>query len=136
MHAAKSGECLLQQKLTACAGLLTFALAGAVPAKAQRVPFYPGPAALPPFEIMAIVRDEGFDPLSRPVRRGPIYWVRARNPAGQLVRVVVNARRGRIVAITPAEARYAAPMPPYGRSPGLTPPRGINPRSYASRPVR
>jgi hypothetical protein len=74
------------------------------------------------------VRDEGFRPLGRPERRGPVYWVRARDPAGRQVRVVVNARMGRIVAVTPAEARYAAPMPPYARPPGAAPPRGINPR--------
>jgi hypothetical protein len=131
----QSGECHLKQKLTICAGLLAFALAGAAPARAQLVPVYRGFAALPPYEIMAIVRDEGFDPLGRPVRRGPVYWVRALTPAGQQVRVVVNARMGRIIAVTPADMRYAAPMlpPPYARPPRAvaTPPRGADPRMIA-----
>jgi hypothetical protein len=125
----------LKRKSTICAALLAFALVDAAPAYAQLVPFHPGPAALPPYEIMAIVRDEGFDPLDRPVRRGPVYWVRAISPGGRQVRVVVNARMGRIVAVTPAEMRYAAPLmpPPYGRPPGAiaAPPRGVNPRIVA-----
>ena len=53
---------------------------------AQPVPAYPGvypapyPGAypvLPPFEIVAIVRSKGFEPLGRPARQGPTYWVRA-----------------------------------------------------------
>jgi len=121
----------LKQKLTLCAGLLALVLADCVPAAAQLLPAYPGPAALPPYEIMAIVRSRGFDPLQGPVRRGPVYWVHAIDPAGQDVRVVVNAHMGRIVRVVPVGMRYAAPMPPpYARPPGAIPmaPYGRNPR--------
>ena len=91
-----------------------------VPAAAQGGPGYPAPAAMPPYEIIAIVRSTGFEPLSRPVRHGPTYSLQAADPAGRPVRVVVDARLGRIVGVTPVtHGRFAAPImePPYGRPP-------------------
>ncbi len=105
------------------AGALALALAGSGPAAAQLV--YPvpplGPAVMPPYEVVAIVRSTGLEPLSRPMRHGPTYVLRAVDPAGQEVRVVVDARLGRIVRVAPVFGpRYAAPVmpPPYGRPPG------------------
>jgi hypothetical protein len=89
-------------------------------------PAYPGTVspgdgvALPPYEIAAIVRSTGLEPLGRPVRQGPAYAVRAVDPAGEEVRVIVDARLGRIVKVIPLmEPRYAMPLmrPPFGRPP-------------------
>ena len=77
------------------------------PAVAERAPLYrvsdmSGPA-LPPYEVVTIVRSMGFDPASRPVLRGPVWVVRAFDNQNVLVRVAVDARTGRVVNV--AEAR-------------------------------
>jgi hypothetical protein len=75
---------------------------------------------LPPYEVAAIVRSTGLEPLGRPVRQGQAYAVRAVDEAGEEVRVIVDARLGRIVKVIPLmEPRYAMPLlrPPYGRPP-------------------
>jgi hypothetical protein len=111
-----------------CTGLLAFGLTASGGALAQPVPaYYPGVVypgyvpGLPPHEIVAIVRSTGLVPLSRPMRRGPIYALHAVDPAGQEVRVIVDARLGRILRVVPLLGpRYAMPVvpPPYGRPPG------------------
>jgi hypothetical protein len=95
-------------------------------------PEYPGtyppaPGGLPPYEVMAIVRSSGFEPLSRPLRQGPAYVVRAADPAGRLMHVFVDARMGRIVRVVPAmrrDAMSAYPSPPYPIPPGRGVPDG------------
>jgi hypothetical protein len=94
-----------------------------IPSGAYRAyPIYPAPVtALPPYEIVAIVRSAGLRPLHRPVRMGLAYALRAVDPAGEEVRVVVDARLGRIVRVDPVlTPPYAVPLvpPPYGRPPG------------------
>jgi hypothetical protein len=126
----------LKQIIAICAGVLALALAAVDPAAAQLV--YPAPppgaAAMPPYEVLAIVRSTGLEPLSRPVRHGPAYVLRAADPAGQEMRVVVDARLGRIVRVAPVLGpRDAAPVmpPPYGRPPGRIAlmPDGYSPNS-------
>ena len=86
---------------------------------------------LPPYEVAAIVRSTGLEPLGRPVRQGQAYAVRAVDEAGEEVRVIVDARLGRIVKVIPLmEPRYAMPLlrPPYGRPPrpvAMIPDNGI-----------
>jgi len=86
---------------------------------------------LPPYEVAAIVRSTGLEPLGRPVRQGQAYAVRAIDEAGEEVRVIVDARLGRIVKVIPLmEPRYAMPLlrPPYGRPPrpvAMIPDNGI-----------
>jgi hypothetical protein len=63
-------------------------------------------AALPPHEVITIIRSMGFDPASRPVLRGPVWVVRAFDDQDLLVRVAVDARTGRVVNV--AEARRVA----------------------------
>jgi hypothetical protein len=103
-----------------------FALLAAQPGLAQVVPppypgtIYPGGGALPPHEIVTIVRSTGLEPIGRPVRQGPAYALRAVDPAGEEVRVVVDAHMGRIVKVIPVSGpRYAMPLmrPPFGRPP-------------------
>ena len=95
---------------------------------AQPVPYpypdtvYPGDGViLPPYEVAAIVRSTGLEPLGRPVRQGQAYAVRAVDDAGEEVRVIVDARLGRIVKVVPLmEPRYAMPLlrpPAFGRPP-------------------
>jgi hypothetical protein len=65
-------------------------------------PAYPsGPRhAVPLDQITANVRVAGLQPLSRPVLRGAIYYVRAVNSAHAETRVAIDARSGRILSAT------------------------------------
>ena len=111
----------MRQKLAIYAGLLAVSLAGSAPAFAQA---YPPTGTLRRFEVIALVRSTGLEPLSRPVRQGPAYVLNAVNPAGREVRVVVDARLGHIVRVIPlAPTRNVAGLgvpplpPPYARPP-------------------
>ena len=87
---------------------------------------------MPPHEILTIVRSTGMEPVSRPIRQGPAYVLRALDPAGEEVRVIVDARRGRIVKVAPVMMpRYAVMPPPYGRPPRPIPmvPDGYGPNA-------
>jgi hypothetical protein len=106
----------------ALAGSLALGLAGAQPATAQLVypgypayPAFPGYAVIAPPEVTAIVQSNGMKPLTPPMRYGPSYMLRALDPNGQEVRVVVNARSGRIIAVRPVFGPRYAVVPPYGR---------------------
>jgi hypothetical protein len=108
--------------------IMTITAPGALRAQPVMEPYYPGFAGLPPYEILAIVRSAGLDPVSRPARQGPVYVLRALNPAGQEVRVVVDARMGRIVkvvAVAPTDPGAFAP-------PASIPPGRAVPDSNAS----
>jgi hypothetical protein len=109
------------------AGLMAAAVVAADSARAQPAPPpYPEPArpapapgsaaAFPPHEIVAIVRSTGLEPLSRPVRQGPTYALRAVDPAGREVRVIVDAHRGRVLRIVPTPRNANLP-PSYTRPP-------------------
>jgi hypothetical protein len=78
---------------------------------------YAGPGlsdpALPPYEIMSIVRSTGLAPLTRPMRRGPYYVLVAVDRVGRQMRVVVDAQLGDIVNLRPALA-----VGSYGPEPG------------------
>jgi hypothetical protein len=72
----------------------------------------PDGMAVPPQEVMAIVHSAGLEPLGRPLRQGPVYVMRARDPSGgEELRVIVNAHMGRIVRIVPVMMpRYGVPI--------------------------
>ena len=116
----------MKHAIALCAGLLAFGATASAGDLAQPVlPGYPGPVypgyalGLPPHEIVTIVRSTGLEPLHRPVRHGPTYALRAVDPAGQEMRVIVDARSGRVLRIVPVLGpRYAVMPPPYGRPPG------------------
>ena len=75
------------------------------------------------------------DPVSRPARQGPVYVLRALNPAGQEVRVVVDARMGRIVkvvAVAPTDPGAFAP--PASIPPGRAVPDSNGPTSRSATP--
>jgi hypothetical protein len=116
---------LKRQYLAAFAASL-FCCGSAVP---QPLPYPAGtPLALPPYEIVAIVRSTGLEPLSRPARQGPVYVLRALDAGGKEVRVLVDARMGRIVRVVPTAGQAAMP-PPYGMPPGRVVPDGNGPNS-------
>ena len=129
----------MKQKITLCAGLIAaLAVSGHALAQPAPPPAYPGTvypnAGLPPHEIAAMVRSTGLEPLGSPVRQGPIYAMRAVDPAGEEVRVIVDAQRGQIVKVIPLMApRYAMPLmrPPYGRPPR---PMAMVPEGYGPNP--
>jgi hypothetical protein len=115
----------LKQTIAITAGLLVLGLATAGDALAQAAPVYPAATQLPPYEIVAIVRSTGLEPVSRPVWRGQVYALHAVDPAGHPVRVTVDSRLGRIMSVTPAaHPRFAAPaLPPPPTARNRHPPR-------------
>jgi hypothetical protein len=95
----------------------------------------PFAGALPPDEIIASVNSAGFDPLTRPVRRGGVYVLVAADRYDMDVRVAVDAFSGRVVSATrlagefydgPGDDRYE----PVPRAPGYPWPRDGGPRLY------
>jgi hypothetical protein len=82
--------------------------------------------ALPPFEVVRMIRRNGFEPLGAPVRRRFVYTISAINPDGYDGRVVVDARSGRLVRFIPAEVTDAEVVGAYG-PPGLPPPDLMSP---------
>jgi hypothetical protein len=139
----------LKKQLVICAGLLLLGLGTPVAATAQ--PVYSDPA-LPPYEVMSIVRSTGLAPLTRPTRRGPYYVLVAVDRVGRQMRVVVDAQLGDIVNLRPALAagsygpEMGLPSDPagagaaYGSHPGgasslpPTPPRPIPSARTAAAP--
>lgn len=99
--------------------------------------FYPGMfGALPPHEIVAIVRSKGLEPLSRPMRQGGAYTLRAADSAGRVVQVTVDARMGRVVRVAPAARTEAMPPPatPYPPPPGAPAPYPVPPAADRALP--
>lgn len=133
----------MKQKIGLCTGVLAFALAAPAPGLAQPgPPPYPGPVppgyegGLPPQEVNAIVRSTGLRPLGPPMRHGPAYVVRAIDPDGEEVRVIVNARMGRITKVIPITLPRYALVPAPGRPPGRVAvvPEGYGPDGLEARP--
>ncbi len=135
--------------MIARAALLAILGLSAAASLAAADPLWPGypvaAGALPPYEVVTILRSAGFAPLRRPFLRGPDYVVRAVDRVGTDVRVIVDARSGRIVSAIPldalpyrprAVARYAPPPPAYGpdEGPAAYPPAYRPPRPYAYEP--
>lgn len=106
----------------------SLALAGAAAAE----PAGPPPniaAGLPPGQIMAIVRANGFDPVGRPVRNGNVYALQALDPDDVEYRIVVDARTGRTVSL-----REIARPGPYEAAPRFGGVIGGPPEGPALRP--
>jgi hypothetical protein len=96
----------LKKQLAIWVGLWLLGFGAAGTAAAQTI--YGSPElsdpALPPYEIMSIVRSTGLTPLTRPMRRGPYYVLVAIDRVGRQMRVVVDAQLGDIVNLRPALA--------------------------------
>src|SRR5262249_44266991 len=84
-------------------------------------PTYAGGAryALPPDQITASVRAAGLAPLSRPLLRGTVYYVRAVNRARTEMRVAIDARSGRVLSA--ARVANEPPGSPVAGEPGPAP---------------
>jgi hypothetical protein len=99
---------------------------------------------LPPHEIAAIVRSRNLEPVSRPIWINRYYLVRAENFNGEIVRVVVDARTGRITATDTARevprrfgiySRFGRLAPDPGDVEPRIPPRSVpNARRLAPEP--
>ncbi|MBR1221994.1 hypothetical protein JQ557_28605 [Bradyrhizobium sp. U87765 SZCCT0131] len=91
--------------------------------------------AVPPFQVVRIIRATGFEPLGPPVRRRWVYTISAINPDGDDGRVVLDAHTGRIVRFLPAEVSDAEVVGAYG-PPGLpqAPPRSQRADVHSLRP--
>ncbi len=78
---------------------------------------------LAPAEIIVEVRRAGFEPISRPVLRGPVYVLIALDESDSDVKLTVDARSGRVLWVSDAiGARYGGyygypAWPRYGRPP-------------------
>jgi hypothetical protein len=101
-----------------------------------------GPPLMPPQEVYAVLRQNGFSPLGIPHQRGYVYTIAAIDRAGEDGRLVIDARTGRILRFMPASRwggnyEEEAPLPPtYGPQSALPPPTVIRggPRPPASVP--
>jgi hypothetical protein len=101
-----------------------------------------GPPLMPPQEVYAVLRENGFSPLGIPHQRGYVYTISAIDRAGEDGRVVIDARTGRILRFVPASRwggnfeEDAPPPPTYGPQSALPPPTAIRgvPRPPASVP--
>jgi hypothetical protein len=113
-------------------------LALSTPAAAQGYPPSGPPGAMAPYEIIAMLRSTGFDPIGQPIRRGPNYLLRAIDERDREVNLVISARSGDILSVTPMQTASRIPptspgvtMGPYERMPpGYIPPGG--PRGYGA----
>jgi len=84
--------------------------------------YYGGPPLLPPTEVYAVLRQNGFSPLSAPRLRGLFYSIAAIDRRGDDGRLLIDARSGQIVRFVPADrfGSYGdgyyggAPRPSYG----------------------
>lgn len=108
MPPAKLRACAVRSLSSAFIGLALYA--AAVPAGAQN-PADAATRALPPVEILASVRSAGFNPVSRPVQRGPVYLLFATDRYFFDVRLTVDARSGRVLTATRlAGASHGGPV--------------------------
>jgi hypothetical protein len=96
---------------------------------------YGGPALLPPLEVYAVLRENGFSPLGIPRLRGSVYLIAALDRGGEDGRLVIDARTGRILRFMPAFRFGAIDDEPagYGAQAAL-PPRGPLPAQAALAP--
>lgn len=60
------------------------------------------PAYLPPNEVYAILRDNGFSALGAPRQRGNVYVISVLDRDGEDGRLLIDARSGRILRFVPA----------------------------------
>jgi hypothetical protein len=102
------------------------------------------PALLPPREVYAILRDNGFSPLGIPRQRGPFYVIGVIDRGGEDGRLVIDGRNGRIIRFMPAyrmgnnfnddvPGSYGPTVAPTGPLPPMSNLRGA-PRPPASVP--
>ena len=60
-----------------------------------------GPALLPPQEVYAVLRENGFSPLGIPHQRGYVYVIAVVDRVGEDGRLMIDGRNGQIIRFTP-----------------------------------
>ena len=112
----RRSNALIGRMTSAVAGLCLLAATGTASAQFYR-DYVPGPQSYPlmgattPDEVLSIIRSMDFEPLTMPLLRRQTYRVRAVDRDGEEVRIVVDARVGRVLSVTPL-------APQLSRSPG------------------
>jgi len=103
---------------------------------------YAGPALLPPHEVYAVLRDNGFSPLGIPHQRGYVYTIAVLDRNGDDGRLVIDARNGRIIRFVPADGYGSGGYgsggygpAPYGESYDAAPMSGYGPESALPPPI-
>src|SRR3984893_9418096 len=62
-----------------------------------------GPPLMPPQEVYAVLRENGFSPLGIPHQRGFVYTISVMDRAGEDGHLTIDARTGRILRFVPAD---------------------------------
>jgi len=87
------------------------------------------PALLPPGEVYAILRENGFSPVGGLRQRGLVYMISVIDPGGYGGRLVIDARDGHIVRFIPVERMGYLDEPrgygPFAAFPGIRFHRGV-----------
>jgi hypothetical protein len=87
--------------------------------------YAPAPELLPPQEVYAILRENGFSPLGIPRQRGYTYVIAVLDRGGEDGRLVIDGRNGRIIRFVPASHwGQAYDRMSLGRGPAMAPPAG------------
>jgi|GraSoiStandDraft_29_1057270.scaffolds.fasta_scaffold362061_2 hypothetical protein len=91
--------------------------------------YAPAPALLPPHEVYAILRENGFSPLGIPRQRGYVYVIAVLDRGGEDGRLMIDGRNGRIIRFVPASQwGQAFDRMSFGRGqdhgPDMAPPSG------------
>lgn len=87
-----------------------------------------GEEIVPPFQAARILRSTGYELLSRPIRRGPVYMVAVINPRGMEGRAVLDAHTGRLMRFVPVAYDDDSSVDAYGLP-------GPPPRRMTARPA-
>jgi hypothetical protein len=106
----------------ACAFPAVAGAQGAQPFSSGPPTYGGGPRTVPLDQITANVRAAGLEPLSRPLLRGTVYYMRALNRARAEMRVAIDARSGRVLSATRVAQEPAAP-PAAGETAAAPAPR-------------
>ena len=72
------------------------------PPDAPAAPYGYEPRLIPPHEVYAVLRENGFLPLGIPHRQGYAYAISAIDPQGEEGRFIIDGRTGRIIRFMPA----------------------------------
>ena len=102
---------------------------GAPPLYAPGTPYGYEPGLMPPHEVYAVLRENGFLPLGIPHRQGYAYEISAMDPDGEDGRLLIDGRNGRIIHFTPAywmgRAHGSELTGAYGAQAALPPPTTV-----------
>ena len=113
---------------------------GAPPPYAPAAPYGYEPALMPPHQVYAVLRENGFLPLGIPRRQGSVYGISAMGPDGEDGWLLIDGRNGRIIRFAPAyrmgRMHGSELTGAYGAQAAVPPPTSVRggPRPPASIP--